>query len=103
MLFQCWECDNETVNWHPNKNWPCTILVNFISIFPWRIHVIANFFIPTQESVSLMIWKCFTDDLCAINDGGEFGGSFCDICPNELEYTVQHQGDHGTFLNLNII
>ena len=46
--------------------------------------------------------KRFIDDLCAINDGGEFGRSFCDIYPKELELKAEYQADHITFLNLNI-
>ena len=34
--------------------------------------------------------KCFIDDLCAINDGGELGRSICDIYPKELELKVKH-------------
>ena len=44
----------------------------------------------------------FIDDLCAINDGGHFGNSFLDIYPPELELKVEHQGDHATFLDLDI-
>ena len=29
------------------------------------------------------------DDLCAINDGGELGRSFCNIYPKELELKVE--------------
>ena len=46
--------------------------------------------------------KCFIDDLSAINDGGEFERSVCEIYPKELELKVEHQGDHATFLNLDI-
>ena len=41
--------------------------------------------------------KRFIDDLCAINDSGEFGRSICEIYPKELELTVEHRGDHATF------
>ena len=48
----------------------------------------------------------FIHDLCPINDGGEFGKSIwksiCDIYPKKLELKVTHQGDHATFLNLDI-
>ena len=44
----------------------------------------------------------FIDDLCAINDGGEFGNSFKDIYPPELELKVEHNGSHATFLDLDI-
>ena len=44
----------------------------------------------------------FVDDLCAINDGGEFGGSIFDIHPKESELKVEYQDDHATFLNLDI-
>ena len=44
----------------------------------------------------------FIDDLCSINDGGEFGRVFKDIYPNELELKVEHEGDSASFLNLDI-
>ena len=47
--------------------------------------------------------KRFIDDLWAINDGGEFGRSLCDIYPNELErlnLRLSGRGDHSTFLNV---
>ena len=46
--------------------------------------------------------KRFIDDLCAINDGGEFGRSYQLIYPDELELKVEHSGDHASFLNLDI-
>ena len=44
----------------------------------------------------------FIDDLCALNDGGEFGRAYKDIYPNELELKEEHSGSHGTFLCLDI-
>ena len=46
--------------------------------------------------------KRFIDDLCAINDGGEFGRAFRDIYPPELELKVEHEGTEASFLNLHI-
>ena len=46
--------------------------------------------------------KRFIDDLCAINDGGEFGRIFKDIYPEELELKIEHSGLHASFLNLDI-
>ena len=46
--------------------------------------------------------KRFIDDLCAINDGGEFGKVYKDIYPQELELKVEHTGLHASFLNLDI-
>ena len=46
--------------------------------------------------------KRFIDDLCALNDGGEFGKVHKDIYPNELELKVEHSGSHASFLNLDI-
>ena len=37
-----------------------------------------------------------------INNGREFGRSICYIYPKELELKDEHQGDHGTFFNLDI-
>ena len=44
----------------------------------------------------------FIDDLCSLNDGGMFGRVFEDIYPEELELKVEHNGNHATFLNLDI-
>ena len=46
--------------------------------------------------------KRFIDDLCALNDGGEFGRVYKDIYPNELDLKVEHSGSHASFLNLDI-
>ena len=46
--------------------------------------------------------KRFIDDLIAINDGNEFGKTFKDIYPEELELKVEHSGQHASFLNLHI-
>ena len=44
----------------------------------------------------------FIDDLCAMNDGGEFGRSFSQIYPEELELKEEHSGDHATFLCIDV-
>ena len=45
----------------------------------------------------------FIDDLCAINDGGDFGNSFLNIYPPELGLKVEHEGPHATFLDLDTV
>jgi hypothetical protein len=44
----------------------------------------------------------FIDDLCSMNDGGEFGKVFTDIYPDELQLKVEHDGNTASFLNLDI-
>ena len=44
----------------------------------------------------------FIDDLCSINDEGEFGRVFREIYPPELELKLEHSGQMATFLNLHI-
>ena len=44
----------------------------------------------------------YADDLCALNDGGEFGKAFLEIYPKELGLKVEHNDSHVTFLDLNI-
>ena len=45
----------------------------------------------------------FIDDLCAINDGGEFGKHIAEIYPSELELKKENIGfDEATFLDLGI-
>ena len=46
--------------------------------------------------------KRFIDDLCALNDGDEFGKSYREIYPEELELKVEHHGHHASFLSLDI-
>ena len=44
----------------------------------------------------------FIDDECNLNDDGEFGRSYLEIYPEELELKCEHQGTHATFLDLEI-
>ena len=46
--------------------------------------------------------KRFIDDLCAINDGNEFGKVYKDIYPAELELKLEHSGIHASFLSLDV-
>ena len=43
----------------------------------------------------------FVDDLCTINDDGEFSSSYKYICLKQLELKLEHQGEHATFLDLD--
>ena len=44
----------------------------------------------------------FIDDKCCINGSGEFGKSFQNIYPPTLDLKVEHNGNHATFLDLEI-
>ena len=44
----------------------------------------------------------FIDDLIAINDSDEFSKCFKNIYPAQLELKLEHQGQHATFLDLDI-
>ena len=44
----------------------------------------------------------FIHDQCCINDSNDFGKSFKEIYPTELELKVEHQGNHAPFLDLDI-
>ena len=44
----------------------------------------------------------FIDDLCALNDGGEFRRVHRDIYPSELELKEEHSGSEASFLSLYI-
>ena len=44
----------------------------------------------------------FTDAFCAINDSNEFLTLFKNIYPKELKLNVKHQGNHVSFLELDI-
>ena len=67
-------------------------------------HYEKNFItkIGSQKSNCGFKYHGVIDDLCAINDGGEFGKSFNEIYPPELELKMEHEGSHATFLDLDI-
>ena len=44
----------------------------------------------------------FIDDLCALNDGGEFQKSYKEIYLKELLLKLEHSRSHAAFLNSNI-
>ena len=44
----------------------------------------------------------FIDDLIAINDNNDFGNSYINIYPPQLELKLEHSGIHATFLDLDI-
>ena len=44
----------------------------------------------------------FIDDECNLNDDGEFGRSYQEIYPEDLELKCEHHGTHATFLDLEI-
>ena len=49
----------------------------------------------------IYIW--FTDDLNSINDGGEFGSSYSNIYPGELQLSKENTDKHeASLLDLNI-
>ena len=44
----------------------------------------------------------FIDDECNLNDSGEFGKSYREISPSNLDLKCEHEGTHATFLDLDI-
>ena len=44
----------------------------------------------------------FIDEPCTINDGGDFSSSYKYIYHKQLELKLERQGDHATFLDLNL-
>ena len=44
----------------------------------------------------------FIDDLCALDDAGEFGKVLLGIYPTELKLKLEHNGSHATLLDLDI-
>ena len=44
----------------------------------------------------------YIDDLCCLNDEGNFGLTYKNIYPRELELKCEDLGDHATFLDLDI-
>ena len=45
----------------------------------------------------------FIDDMCCINDSGEFGNSYKEIYPDDLQLKCEYRGNHATFLDLDIM
>ena len=45
----------------------------------------------------------FIDEICTVNDDGEFSSSYKYICLKQLELKLEHQGEDAKFLDLEII
>ena len=45
----------------------------------------------------------FIDDLCALNDGEDFKKNDKEIYSKELNHKLEHEGNHATFLDLEIM
>ena len=62
----------------------------------------TNFHLYNYKSIRTNRHSTFgiIDDLCALNDGGEFGKAFVEIYPTELELKEEHNCSHETFLDL---
>ena len=60
--------------------------------------------ISSDKRQSTKFSECyrFIDDECNLNDGGEFGRSYDQIYPKELELKCEHQGIHATYMDLEV-
>ena len=45
----------------------------------------------------------YIDDLCCLNDDGNFGKNYKNIYPKELELKCENKGNHATFLDMEIL
>ena len=72
-------------------------------LYVYECNYMSNL-VQTDRSKSRLFFliRRFIDDLCAINDDGEFGRVFREIYPPELELKLEHSGQMATFLNLHI-
>ena len=73
-----------------------------------HLHVYESDFITgliSSDKRRAMMFKLasrFIDDELNLNDGGEFGRSYQEIYPEELELKCEHQGTRATFMDLEI-
>lgn len=56
----------------------------------------------SEHAFKFQIMSRFVDELCTINDYGEFSSSWKFIYPKQLELELEDQGIHATFLDLDI-
>ena len=82
----------------PAPFWANLYLYSFESKFIKRL-------ITTEPYRGFKFKHCFRfiDDLCIINDRGEFECSIQDIYPESLQLKCEHKGQHATFLELDIL
>ena len=84
--------------------WEMTLLhfaLNYIYAF--RIQIYNKFSNNKQvQRKTILQYFWFIDNLCGLNDGGEFGKPFYEIYPTEPELKVEHHRSHPTFLDLGI-
>ena len=81
---------------------PAPFWANLFLYFFEAKHISSLISTSSPRSYHYHATKRFIDDLIALNDHNEFLNGFKDIYPPELELKVEHQGTHGTFLDLDI-
>ena len=55
-----------------------------------------------HKACKYLLVSRFIDGFCVITDDKEFLTSFENIYPKELQVSVEHQGNHASFLDLDI-
>ena len=102
MLFYHRRPSVTTKDWHSYGHRPSSILGKPLSIFFESKYV--QQLIPkwSPDACTLHGTLRFIDDLCTINNDGEFSSSYKYIYPKQLELKLEHQEEHATFLDLDI-
>ena len=102
MLFYNWKPSVQARNWYSNGHGPSFVLGKPLSIFFESKCVQQLISKGSPRAYKFHGASRFTDDLCTINDDGEFSSSYKYIYSKQLELKLKHQGEHATFLDLDI-
>ena len=81
---------------------PAPFWANLYLYFYEKNYIMSVMKNNTKKALMFRNASRFIDDEVNLNDRGEFGASCREIYPTELELKVEHQGDHATFLELDI-
>lgn len=102
MFLHSWKHHAKARHMYSYRNWSCPILGKSFLYF-YENHFMTE--LISNNEIKAWYFHCttsFIDDLCAINDNGEFRGIYAEIYTEGLELKLGHQDTHASFLNQSI-
>ena len=102
MLFYHWKPSVQTKDWHSYSHDPFPYWENLFLYFFESKYVQQLISKGSTRAYKFHGTSRFIDNICTINDEGEFFSSYKYIYPKQLELKLEHQREHTTFMDVNL-
>ena len=87
MLFYCWKLSVRTKDWHSYGHRRSFMLGKLLSKYVQQLT-----FIGSPRASNFLRISRFIENLCTVNDDGDFSSSYKYIYPQQIELKLEHQG-----------